>query len=139
MIGGSKLAEANFPSKNGSLKLDEWVLCRMYNKKNNWGKVKVEQDMAVEAWPGRSSTSATSWYPPLPLPSLPRLHVLDSHGSEGLRVVFVYLDCLLRAVRNWGRLFASFHPSPPLATNATTHSPILPTNKVYSSLKFTVS
>lgn len=29
------------------LQLDEWVLCRLYNKKNNWEKVKVEQDMAV--------------------------------------------------------------------------------------------
>ncbi|XP_037454619.1 uncharacterized protein LOC119324952 [Triticum dicoccoides] len=40
--GGSKLVEANFPGKKGSLKLDEWVLCRLYNK-NNWEKVKVEQ------------------------------------------------------------------------------------------------
>ena len=32
--------------------LDEWVLCRLYNKKNNWEKVKVEeQDMAVAAPP----------------------------------------------------------------------------------------
>ena len=28
--------------------MDEWVLCRLYNKKNNWEKVKVELlDMAV--------------------------------------------------------------------------------------------
>lgn len=27
--------------------LDEWVLCRLYNKKNNWEKVKVEQHMAA--------------------------------------------------------------------------------------------
>jgi len=25
------------------LQLDEWVLCRLYNKKNNWEKVKVEK------------------------------------------------------------------------------------------------
>ena len=99
------------------LQLDEWVLCQLYNKKNNWEKVKLEQDMAVEAWPRRSSTSAASWYPPLPLPSLPRLHALDSHAFEGLRFMFVYLDCLLRAVKNWGRSFTSAHPSPPLATN----------------------
>ena len=29
--------------KKGSQKLDEWVLCRLYNKKNNWEKVKLEQ------------------------------------------------------------------------------------------------
>jgi hypothetical protein len=34
------------------LQLDEWVLCRLYNKKNNWEKVKVEeQDTAVAAPP----------------------------------------------------------------------------------------
>nr|CAB3474614.1 unnamed protein product [Digitaria exilis] len=31
------------PGKKGSQKLDEWVLCRLYNKKNNWEKVKVEE------------------------------------------------------------------------------------------------
>jgi hypothetical protein len=25
------------------LQLDEWVLCRLYNKKNNWDKVKMEE------------------------------------------------------------------------------------------------
>ncbi|VAH65302.1 unnamed protein product [Triticum turgidum subsp. durum] len=47
-----RIAEADrAPGKKGSLKLDEWVLCRLYNKKNNWEKLKVEQDMAVEAGP----------------------------------------------------------------------------------------
>uniref|UniRef100_A0ACD5WH99 Uncharacterized protein n=1 Tax=Avena sativa TaxID=4498 RepID=A0ACD5WH99_AVESA len=47
-----RLAEADrAPDKKGSLKLDEWVLCRLYNKKNNWEKVKVEQDMVVAAPP----------------------------------------------------------------------------------------
>ncbi|KAG8054993.1 hypothetical protein GUJ93_ZPchr0001g30670 [Zizania palustris] len=46
-----RLAEADrAPGKKGSQKLDEWVLCRLYNKKNNWDKVKVEpQDMAAAA------------------------------------------------------------------------------------------
>ncbi|XP_015693359.2 NAC domain-containing protein 68 [Oryza brachyantha] len=44
-----RLAEADrAPGKKGSQKLDEWVLCRLYNKKNNWDKVKLEQqDMAA--------------------------------------------------------------------------------------------
>ncbi|KAM0848088.1 hypothetical protein ACQ4PT_054596 [Festuca glaucescens] len=47
-----RLAEADrAPGNKGSLKLDEWVLCRLYKKKNNWDKVKVEQDMAVPAPP----------------------------------------------------------------------------------------
>ncbi|XP_062224536.1 NAC domain-containing protein 68-like [Phragmites australis] len=35
------------PGKKGSHKLDEWVLCRLYNKKNNWEKVKVEEQDAA--------------------------------------------------------------------------------------------
>uniref|UniRef100_A0A0D9V738 NAC domain-containing protein n=1 Tax=Leersia perrieri TaxID=77586 RepID=A0A0D9V738_9ORYZ len=35
--------------KKGSQKLDEWVLCRLYNKKNNWEKVKVEAAQANAA------------------------------------------------------------------------------------------
>ncbi|XP_010257746.1 PREDICTED: NAC domain-containing protein 68-like [Nelumbo nucifera] len=32
-----RLTESNLRSnKNGSLRLDDWVLCRIYNKKNNW-------------------------------------------------------------------------------------------------------
>ncbi|XP_051227123.1 NAC domain-containing protein 68 [Lolium perenne] len=47
-----RIAEADrAPGKKGSLKLDEWVLCRLYNKKNNWDKVKVEQDMPAVAAP----------------------------------------------------------------------------------------
>ncbi|KQK10307.1 NAC domain-containing protein 68 [Brachypodium distachyon] len=43
-----RLAEADrSPAKKGCQKLDEWVLCRLYNKKNNWEKVKVEQHMAA--------------------------------------------------------------------------------------------
>ncbi|KAF0892143.1 hypothetical protein E2562_013506 [Oryza meyeriana var. granulata] len=48
-----RLAETDrAPGKKGSQKLDEWVLCRLYNKKNNWEKVKLEQqDMAAVAAP----------------------------------------------------------------------------------------
>uniref|UniRef100_A0A0E0JQ92 NAC domain-containing protein n=1 Tax=Oryza punctata TaxID=4537 RepID=A0A0E0JQ92_ORYPU len=39
-------------SRPCSLQLDEWVLCRLYNKKNNWEKVKLEQqDVAAVAAP----------------------------------------------------------------------------------------
>lgn len=35
-----RLADVNRSAKgNGSLRLDDWVLCRLYNKKNNWGKM----------------------------------------------------------------------------------------------------
>ncbi|KAF6146497.1 hypothetical protein GIB67_037797 [Kingdonia uniflora] len=45
-----RLAEPNRTSnKKGSLRLDEWVLCRLYNKKNNWqiNQNKKEQSMNV--------------------------------------------------------------------------------------------
>jgi len=39
-----RLADADrAPPKTGSQKLDDWVLCRLYNKKNNWDKVKMEE------------------------------------------------------------------------------------------------
>ncbi|PKU76087.1 NAC domain-containing protein 68-like [Dendrobium catenatum] len=35
-----RLANVNRSAKsNGSLRLDDWVLCRLYNKKNNWEKM----------------------------------------------------------------------------------------------------
>ncbi|RCV27860.1 hypothetical protein SEVIR_5G364000v4 [Setaria viridis] len=43
-----RLADADrAPGKKGSQKLDEWVLCRLYNKKKNWEKVKVEEPEAA--------------------------------------------------------------------------------------------
>lgn len=43
-----RLADADrAPGKKGSRKLDEWVLCRLYNKKNNWEKVKAEEPEAA--------------------------------------------------------------------------------------------
>ncbi|KAI4985941.1 hypothetical protein ZWY2020_018571 [Hordeum vulgare] len=30
-------------SKKGSLRLDDWVLCRLYNKKNEWEKMQLQQ------------------------------------------------------------------------------------------------
>ncbi|WOL04595.1 SNAC1 [Canna indica] len=39
-----RLAEADrSPNKKGGLRLDDWVLCRLYNKKNNWGKMQQQQ------------------------------------------------------------------------------------------------
>ncbi|CAL4953942.1 unnamed protein product [Urochloa decumbens] len=45
-----RLADADrAPGKKGSQRLDEWVLCRLYNKKNNWEKVKVEEGVEAAA------------------------------------------------------------------------------------------
>ncbi|KAJ3669374.1 hypothetical protein LUZ60_011324 [Juncus effusus] len=33
-------------NKKGSLKLDDWVLCRLYNKKNEWEKMQKKKDEA---------------------------------------------------------------------------------------------
>lgn len=35
-----RLADSVTNSKKGSLRLDDWVLCRLYNKKNNWEESK---------------------------------------------------------------------------------------------------
>jgi hypothetical protein len=54
-----RLADADrAPGKKGSQKLDEWVLCRLYNKKNNWEKVKVEefQDAPADTTPDSFQT-----------------------------------------------------------------------------------
>ncbi|KAJ1285937.1 hypothetical protein BS78_03G315400 [Paspalum vaginatum] len=54
-----RLADADrAPGKKGSQKLDEWVLCRLYNKKNNWEKVKVEE-MEAAAHHRRQSGEVT--------------------------------------------------------------------------------
>ncbi|KAG6534886.1 hypothetical protein ZIOFF_008792 [Zingiber officinale] len=39
-----RLADADRSPKNGSLKLDAWVLCRLYNKKNTRGKMLQPQE-----------------------------------------------------------------------------------------------
>ncbi|VAI38847.1 unnamed protein product [Triticum turgidum subsp. durum] len=35
-------------SKKGSLRLDDWVLCRLYNKKNEWEKMQLQQQGGEE-------------------------------------------------------------------------------------------
>ena len=42
------------------MQLDEWVLCRLYNKKNNWEKVKVEEPEAAAAHQHRQSAAEDS-------------------------------------------------------------------------------
>jgi len=34
---------------NGSLRLDDWVLCRLYNKKNEWEKMQQQKGKAMES------------------------------------------------------------------------------------------
>ncbi|OAY64137.1 NAC domain-containing protein 68 [Ananas comosus] len=34
------------PNKKGSLRLDDWVLCRLYNKKNSWEKMQSQKEEA---------------------------------------------------------------------------------------------
>ncbi|CAD5189358.1 unnamed protein product [Musa acuminata subsp. malaccensis] len=38
-----RLADTNRKSNKGSLRLDDWVLCRLYNKKNTWEKMQQQQ------------------------------------------------------------------------------------------------
>jgi hypothetical protein len=47
---GTSIADVfffSFRAFRARLQLDEWVLCRLYNKKNNWEKVKVEEQEAA--------------------------------------------------------------------------------------------
>ncbi|KAM0941105.1 putative transcription factor NAM family [Dioscorea sansibarensis] len=40
-----RLADKNRANnKKGSLRLDDWVLCRLYNKKNSWEKIKKQKE-----------------------------------------------------------------------------------------------
>ncbi|KAM0937463.1 putative transcription factor NAM family [Dioscorea sansibarensis] len=40
-----RLADKNRANnKEGSLRLDDWVLCRLYNKKNSWEKIKKQKE-----------------------------------------------------------------------------------------------
>ncbi|CAL9050649.1 unnamed protein product [Musa banksii] len=39
-----RLADASRSSNKGSLRLDDWVLCRLYNKKNTWEKMQQQQE-----------------------------------------------------------------------------------------------
>ncbi|KAJ0985368.1 hypothetical protein J5N97_003724 [Dioscorea zingiberensis] len=42
-----RLADKNRAnSKKGSLRLDDWVLCRLYNKKNSWEKIQQQKEEA---------------------------------------------------------------------------------------------
>lgn len=52
-----RLADTNRSSKkkDGTLRLDDWVLCRLYNKKNEWEKMQQQQEqdkaaMATASW-----------------------------------------------------------------------------------------
>ncbi|KAG6482628.1 hypothetical protein ZIOFF_059261 [Zingiber officinale] len=38
-----RLADAKRGHNKGSLRLDDWVLCRLYNKKNTWEKMQLEE------------------------------------------------------------------------------------------------
>ncbi|WOL18031.1 hypothetical protein Cni_G26824 [Canna indica] len=41
-----RMADANRSPNKGSLRLDDWVLCRLYNKKNSWDKIQqVKEEM----------------------------------------------------------------------------------------------
>ncbi|KAK1696234.1 hypothetical protein QYE76_012931 [Lolium multiflorum] len=48
-------AAKNKKGKDGTLRLDDWVLCRLYNKKNEWEK--MQQDKAAVAAEASQSTS----------------------------------------------------------------------------------
>ncbi|WOL17095.1 hypothetical protein Cni_G25884 [Canna indica] len=42
-----RLADANRSPNKGSLRLDDWVLCRLYNKKNTWEKIRQQHKEAA--------------------------------------------------------------------------------------------
>ncbi|KAG6495424.1 NAC domain-containing protein 2-like [Zingiber officinale] len=42
-----RLADADRSPNNGSLKLDAWVLCRLYNKKNAWEKMPQSEEISA--------------------------------------------------------------------------------------------
>ncbi|KAI3835924.1 hypothetical protein MKX03_029301 [Papaver bracteatum] len=46
--------------KNGSLRLDNWVLCRLYNKRNNWEMIPKEPRLQVIVEENMGSESFTS-------------------------------------------------------------------------------
>ncbi|CAL5089433.1 unnamed protein product [Urochloa decumbens] len=59
--GAAAKKKKNVNSSNGSLRLDDWVLCRLYHKKNEWekmqqGKKEVEEEKEVEAAVSLSDT-----------------------------------------------------------------------------------
>ncbi|CAL9127748.1 unnamed protein product [Musa textilis] len=41
-----RMADTNRKSNKGSLRLDDWVLCRLYNKKNTWEKMQQQKEEA---------------------------------------------------------------------------------------------
>ncbi|WOL14741.1 hypothetical protein Cni_G23522 [Canna indica] len=55
-----RLADTNrSPSKKGGLRLDDWVLCRLYNKKNSWEKMQLKKE-AMEASETNDDTTSDS-------------------------------------------------------------------------------
>ncbi|WOK96750.1 NAC domain-containing protein [Canna indica] len=50
-----RLADTNSRANKGSLRLDDWVLCRLYNKKNTWEK--VQHQIKEEASSGETMDS----------------------------------------------------------------------------------
>ncbi|KAK1278656.1 NAC domain-containing protein 68 [Acorus gramineus] len=57
-------------NKKGSLRLDDWVLCRLYNKKNDWEKTQLQQQQTVEASFGETTDS---------------MEAVEDTGSDSLR------------------------------------------------------
>jgi len=52
-------------AKKGSLRLDDWVLCRLYNKKNEWEKIQMKKaaakEEAVDMTTSYSHSHSHSW------------------------------------------------------------------------------
>nr|ANA10156.1 NAC transcription factor [Avena sativa] len=51
---------ASASAKKGSLRLDDWVLCRLYNKKNEWEKMQQGQQGEQKVEPKAEEASAAS-------------------------------------------------------------------------------
>ncbi|KAG0477520.1 hypothetical protein HPP92_013834 [Vanilla planifolia] len=75
-----RLADTNRNTRrNGSLRLDDWVLCRLYNKKNSW------QKQHREAQTENEDTTSESFRTPESDIELPDLDDLGHAGSEQSR------------------------------------------------------
>ena len=56
-----RLAGAAAKRDGASLRLDDWVLCRLYNKKNQWEKMQRQRQEEEEAAAKAAASQSTSW------------------------------------------------------------------------------
>ncbi|VAI38861.1 unnamed protein product [Triticum turgidum subsp. durum] len=81
-------------SKKGSLRLDDWVLCRLYNKKNEWEKMQLQQqggeEMMVE--PKAENTASEAHQEMMATLMVPKKEAAEEAGRNDLFVDLSYDD-----------------------------------------------